>query len=70
MSKRQIIFTLSILIFLIPFTGIESGFKLAMTSFLGFIIAIVSYTLRRGIDENKKHSSENPSNSTFIENSH
>jgi hypothetical protein len=68
MSKRQVIFILGILIFLIPFAGVESGYKLAATSILGLVVAIISYTLKRGIDEDKKPH-ETPPNSTFIEKS-
>lgn len=46
MTKKQILFLLGIIIFLVPFSGIGYGAKEKITIVLGFVVAVVAFFLK------------------------
>lgn len=48
MSKKQILFSLGVLLFFLPFLGIGNYLKLVIVSVLGLFISLISFFLDDG----------------------
>jgi len=49
MSKESLVFFTGLILIVLPFLGIPSFWRVAIGVFLGFVLVLTGYNLRRGV---------------------